>query len=279
MKKACVIGWPISQSRSPLIHNYWIQKHGIDAIYEKTAVHPDDIPSFVCTFQNAGLIGCNVTAPHKETVFEAVATVDKAAKRLGALNTLYIRDGNLCGTNTDGEGFLANLRQNHPSYKTRGGKVVVMGAGGAAKAIIGALIDGGTKKISVINRTLSKIEALQKQFGPVIELDHAPDDIEKAIAQCDLFINTTSLGMSGQPPLEFNINSLSPHAIVSDIVYSPLETPLLKSAKLRGNPILGGLGMLLHQAVRGFELWFGVRPEVTPELYDLVAADVSKAQK
>ena len=278
MKKVCVIGWPISQSRSPLIHNYWIQKHGIDAIYEKTAVRPDDVSSFLSNFKKAGLIGCNVTAPHKEAVFAAVATVDRAAKRLGALNTLYVRDSNLCGTNTDGEGFLANLQQNHPSYKTRGGKIVVIGAGGAAKAIIGALIDEGAQKISVINRTQNKIDALQKQFGPVIEFDQAHNDIEKAIAECDLFINTTSLGMSGQPPLEFNIDGLSPQAIVSDIVYSPLETPLLMNAKLRGNPTLGGLGMLLHQAVRGFELWFGVRPEVTPDLYDLVAADVSKAQ-
>jgi shikimate dehydrogenase len=278
MKKACVIGWPISQSRSPLIHGYWIQKHGVDAIYKKVPVLPDDVSSFISGFQNAGWVGCNVTAPHKETVFGAVATVDNAAKRLGALNTLYIRDGNLCGTNTDGEGFLANLQKTRPLYKTEGAKVVIMGAGGAAKAIIGALVDGGTRKITVINRTLGKIEALQKQFGPVISLEHMPQDIERAIAQCDLFINTTSLGMSGQPPLEFNIDGLSRHAIVSDIVYSPLETPLLKRAKQRGHPTLGGLGMLLHQAVRGFELWFGVRPEVTQELYDLVADDVSKAQ-
>lgn len=276
MKKACVIGWPITHSRSPLIHNYWLKKHAIDAIYEKTAIHPNDVNSFVTDFRKSGLIGCNVTAPHKEAVFNAVADVDVAAQRLGALNTIYIKDGNVRGTNTDGEGYLASLRQSHPSHEIKGGTTVIIGAGGAAKAIIGALIDGGGQRIGIVNRTPDRVESLQKQFGSTI-YPVTSENYETAIAACDLFINTTSLGMSGQPPLEFNIDSLPRKAIVSDIVYSPLETSLLKHARFRGNPTLGGLGMLLHQAVRGFELWFGVRPEVTEELYDLVAADVLRA--
>jgi shikimate dehydrogenase len=274
MKRACVIGWPIAHSRSPLIHNYWIKKHEVDAIYDKIAVHPKELDSFVVGFRKSGLVGCNVTAPHKEAIFNTVPNVDAATRRLGAVNTIYVKDGNLNGTNTDGEGYLASLRQSHPAYEITGSNVVMIGAGGAAKAIAGALVDAGVAKIGVINRTAGKIASLQKQFGPAI-YPISPENYRQMAATCDLLINTTSLGMTGQPPLEFDIANIATAAIVSDIVYSPLETPLLNQARLRGNPTLGGLGMLLHQAVRGFELWFGIRPEVTPELYDLIAADVS----
>jgi shikimate dehydrogenase len=278
MKKACIIGWPVTYSRSPLIHNYWIRQYGIDAIYEKVPVKPGEIPDFISGFRNSGFVGCNVTAPHKETVFHAVNTVDAAARRLGALNTLYIRNGNLHGTNTDGEGYLANLQHNHPTYEIESGNVMILGAGGAAKAIIGALVDAGAKRIGIINRTTVRTEALQSQFGNII-VPIKDENGASAMARCDLLVNTTSLGMSSQPPLDFDLSNFPLTTIVSDIVYSPLETSLLKQARIRGNPTLGGLGMLLHQAVRGFELWFGERPEVTTELYDIVAADVSGAQK
>jgi shikimate dehydrogenase len=274
MKKACVIGWPIAHSRSPLIHNHWIRKYGLNAIYEKKAVSPEHIEAFLASFVHSGLVGCNITVPHKEIVFRKITQVDAATRRLGAINTLYIRDGVVYGTNTDGEGFLANLHQHHPSHAINANKVAIIGAGGAAKAIIGALVDGGVETISVINRTQERIEALRQQFGPRVNAAAQPANL----ADYDLLINTTSLGMSGQPPLEIDIDSLPRQAIVSDIVYSPLETDLLQRAKQRGNRTLGGLGMLLHQAVRGFELWFGVRPEVTSELYDLVAADVRRTE-
>lgn len=277
MKKICIIGWPVSHSRSPLIHNYWIRKYAIDAVYEKTEVRPEDIISFISGFQAAGWTGCNVTVPHKETVCAALSNMDPSARRLGAVNTLYISDGKLRGTNTDGEGYLASLLQAYPIFDFRGARIVVLGAGGAAKAIIGALSDRGVQTITVLNRSKDRVAGLQKQFGPQIRPGN-PQGNANSDLQCDLFINATSLGMSGQPPLEFDLGGLPQAAIVSDIVYSPLETPLLKLARARGNPTLGGLGMLLHQAVRGFELWFGVRPEVTSELYELVAADVSKAQ-
>jgi shikimate dehydrogenase len=278
MKKACIIGWPVTYSRSPLIHNYWIRQHGVDAVYERQPVEPGKIPEFISDFQNSGFVGCNVTAPHKEAVFEAVTNVDAASRRLGALNTLYVRNGNLHGTNTDGEGYLANLRHTHPGYEISSGKVIILGAGGAAKAIIGALVDAGAKQIGIINRTTVRTQALQNQFGNVIE-PITVENAASAVAKCDLLINTTSLGMSAQPALEFDLGNFPVTTIISDIVYSPLETSLLKQARIRGNPILGGLGMLLHQAVRGFELWFGVRPEVTKELYEIVAADVSGAQR
>jgi shikimate dehydrogenase len=277
MKKVCIIGWPVSHSRSPLIHNYWIRKYAIDAVYEKTEVRPEDVVSFVSGFQAAGWTGCNVTVPHKEAVCAALSNMDSSARRLGAINTLYISDGKLRGTNTDGEGYLASLLQAYPDFDFRGARIVVLGAGGAAKAIIGALSDRGVQTITVHNRSKDRVAALQKQFGPQI-LPGNPQGNASSNLQCDLFINATSLGMSGQPPLEFNLSGLPQAAIVSDIVYSPLETPLLKLARAQGNRTLGGLGMLLHQAVRGFELWFGVRPEVTSELYELVAADVLKAQ-
>ncbi len=277
MKKVCIIGWPVTYSRSPMIHNYWIKQHGIDAVYERTAVQPGGIADFISSFPESGLVGCNVTAPHKEAAFHALHNVDVAAQRLGAVNTLYVRNGSLHGTNTDGEGYLANLRQSHPTYDIRNGCVIVIGAGGAAKAIIGALIDAGAPRIAIINRTIARTEALQNQFGTIVE----PLRLENgasAMADCDLLINTTSLGMSGQPQLDFDLGNFSKSTIVSDIVYSPMQTPLLVQAQIRGNPTLGGLGMLLHQAVRGFELWFAIRPEVTTELYDIVAADLSGAQ-
>lgn len=278
MKKACVIGWPIAHSRSPLIHNYWLKKYGIDAIYEKRAVEPKNVAHFIADLAGSEFIGCNVTVPHKEAAFRAVAKADEIASRLGAVNTVYLENGVVCGTNTDGEGFIASLRHSHPKFSLRDKTATVIGAGGAAKAIIGALLDEGVAKIGIINRTRERILDLQVQFGSAIyEISEANSN--DALERCGLLVNTTSQGMEGQPLLEMEIQSLNPEALVADIVYTPLETAFLAKAKQQRNPVLGGLGMLLHQAVRGFELWFGVKPEVTAELYELIAADVQKAHK
>jgi shikimate dehydrogenase len=278
MKKACVIGWPIAHSRSPLIHNYWLKKYGIDAVYEKKAVEPKNAAQFIADLAASEFIGCNVTIPHKETTFQAVAEADEIASRLGAVNTVYIKDGMVCGTNTDGEGFIASLRYAYPPFELRNKTAVIIGAGGAAKAIIGALLDEGVEKIGIINRTRARIHDLQVQFGSgVYEINEANSD--GALKNCGLLVNTTSQGMEGQTPLELEIQSLNPNALVADIVYAPLETAFLAKARQQGNPVLGGLGMLLHQAVRGFELWFGVKPDVTAGLYELIAADVQKANK
>jgi shikimate dehydrogenase len=278
MKKACVIGWPIEHSRSPLIHNYWLQKHGIDAVYEKKAVEPENVAHFIANLAASEFAGCNVTIPHKETVFQAVSVTDKIASRLGAVNTVYLRNGKICGTNTDGEGFIASLRHSHPVFNLRSKTAIIIGAGGAAKAIIGALLDEGVGKIGIINRTRERIFGLREQFGShVFEINRTTAN--NALANCGLLVNTTSQGMHGQPSLDLEIQSLNRDALVADIVYTPLETAFLEKARNQGNPVLGGLGMLLHQAVRGFELWFGVKPEVTKELYELIAADVQKARK
>lgn len=278
MKKACVIGWPIAHSRSPLIHNYWLKKYSIDATYEKKAIEPKNVAHFIENLASSEFVGCNVTIPHKETAFQAVAVADKIASRLSAVNTVYLKDGVVCGTNTDGEGFIASLRHSHPKFNLRDKTAIIIGAGGAAKAIIGALLDEGVARIGIINRTRERIHDLQMQFGSGIhEISKATSD--DALKSCGLLVNTTSQGMEGQSSLELEIQNLNPNVLVADIVYTPLETAFLGVARRQGNPVLGGLGMLLHQAVRGFELWFGVKPEVTKELYDLVAADVQKAHK
>lgn len=278
MKKTCVIGWPIAHSRSPLIHSYWLKKYGIDAVYEKKAVEPKNVAQFIANLAASEFIGCNVTIPHKETAFQAVAKADEIAGRLGAVNTVYLKDGVICGTNTDGEGFIASLRHAYPAFELRNKTAVIIGAGGAAKAIIGALLDEGVAKIGIINRTRERIHDLQLQFGSsVCEISKVISN--DALESCALLVNTTSQGMESQPSLELEIQSLNPNALVADIIYTPLETAFLEKAKKQGNPVLGGLGMLLHQAVRGFELWFGVKPDVTAELYELIAADVQKAHK
>ena len=278
MKGACVIGWPIGHSRSPLIHNYWLKKYGIDAIYEIQPVEAHKVAEFISALPSSRFIGCNVTIPHKETAFEVVSTVDQVARRLGAVNTVYLRNKTVCGTNTDGEGFTASLKHAHPLFRLEGKTAIIIGAGGAAKAIIGALLDEGAEGIGVINRTRTRVENLQKQFGrSVFEIDEAITVSQ--LKNCELLVNTTSQGMEGQPPLEQDLQNLNPSALVADIVYTPLETAFLQRARDRGNPTLGGLGMLLHQAVRGFELWFGVKPEVTTELYEMVAADVQRVHQ
>jgi shikimate dehydrogenase len=276
MRKACVIGWPIAHSRSPLIHSYWLKKYGIEAVYEKKAVEPRNVAQFIANLAGSEFVGCNVTIPHKEAAFLAVSEADETAGRLAAVNTVYVRNGKVCGTNTDGEGFIASLRHSHPKFSLRDKEAIIAGAGGAAKAVIGALLDEGMAKVGIINRTRGRILDLQEQFGSrIIELNETA--AAGSLVTCDLLVNTTSLGMEGGKELALDIRQLKQNALVADIIYTPLETALLAKAKELGHPVLGGLGMLLHQAVRGFELWFGVKPEVTAELVELITADVQKA--
>jgi shikimate dehydrogenase len=275
MRRACVIGWPVSHSRSPMIHDYWLKQYGIHGEYRREAVKPGDVVSFLNALPQHGYVGCNVTLPHKEAAFRAVRIADEATARLGVVNTVFVREGEIWGTSTDGEGFLANLSAAQPSWTARNRRAVVLGAGGAARAIVSALMADNAAEIIVINRTRDRAEDLRLHFGGSIRVADW-SEMEDQLSKADLLVNSTSLGMTGQPPLDINLVGLPPSAVVSDIVYSPLETMLIRTARARGNPIAPGLGMLLYQAVRGFELWFGVKPEVTPELHDLVAADIER---
>jgi shikimate dehydrogenase len=273
LRRACVIGWPVSHSRSPLIHGYWLRHYGIAGEYTRQPVKPEGVISFILTLPERGYVGCNVTLPHKEAAFRAVHIADQATARLGVVNTVFMNGTIVSGTSTDGEGFLANVAAAAPAWSATGKRVVLLGAGGAARAIVGALLGEEVAEIIIVNRSHDRAEDLRHHFGGAIRVA-AWEDIDKVLPKADLLVNTTSLGMVGQPPLNLDLTALPATTLVSDIVYTPLETPLIEKARQRGNRVAPGLGMLLHQAVRGFELWFGVRPEVTPELYDLVAADI-----
>lgn len=273
MNKTCVIGWPIAHSRSPLIHGYWIRKYGLKASYTREAIQPERLPAFVRSLQGNGFVGCNVTLPHKEAVYGLVDEADMLARRLGAVNTIYVRDGLLMGTNTDGEGFLSSLTSSYPDFDLSGKTAVIIGAGGSARAVVGALLDAGVSRAAIINRTASRVTELRELFGSRVFVA-GPE----RMSGCDLLIHATSQGMEGQASLSFDLSLLKPTCIVADLIYTPLKTELLAAAESRGLAILPGLGMLLHQAVRGFELWHGIRPEVTQDLYDVVAADVAKAR-
>jgi shikimate dehydrogenase len=271
--RACVIGWPIGHSRSPLIHNFWIAQHKLPALYEKRAVKPAELRDFLRNLEGLGLVGCNITIPHKEAAFSLVDHIDQKVESLGAINTVYVRNGRTFGTNTDGEGFMASIAHDVPGFDCRNQAVVIMGAGGAAASIARVLLDYGAGAVALVNRTGERAAALQRRLGNKATVVPWEQRAER-LRECALLVNTTSLGMSGQPPLDLKIDDLPSAAVVADIVYDPLLTPLLNRAAERGHAVVGGLGMLLQQAVRGFELWFGIRPQVTRELYDLVARDI-----
>jgi shikimate dehydrogenase len=273
MKKACVIGWPIKHSRSPIIHNYWLSLHRIDGVYESVAVEPKNLRSFIRNLDSNGYQGCNVTIPHKEAVVEAVDEFDKIVAQTGSLNTVYISDKKILGTSTDGEGFLNNVCAHYPDFDIQDKTIFILGAGGSSKAICQKLISAKAGIIFVLNRTKERAVELQNHFGTIIQVVETTE-IRERLKISDLLINTTSQGMTGQAPLDFDIANLPAHAIVADIVYVPLKTKLIETAEARNLKTVPGLGMLLHQAVEGFERWFGVRPSVTQELYDLVEADI-----
>lgn len=272
MKHACVIGWPVAHSRSPVIHRYWLKLYGLEGAYEQEAVRPEEIAEFLKTLGSHGYAGANVTLPHKEAALAAADRADQAATTIGAANTLWLdAKGLLHASNTDAYGFMTHLAQEAPDWNKGKRPVMVLGAGSAARAILQGLIEAGASKILLANRTGDRAKVLAQSFGPRVSV--VPwEDRSKALAGCGLLVNTTSLGMTGKPPLDINLSALPLDAIVADIVYSPLETPLLAAAVGRGNRTVDGLGMLLHQAVPGFERWFGVRPEVTPALRAHVAA-------
>jgi shikimate dehydrogenase len=263
---AGIIGWPVEHSLSPRLHGFWLERHKIDGAYVALAVRPEDLFEVLRLLPRIGFRGANITVPHKEAALAAMDEVEPLARSIGAVNTVVVRaDGSLEGRNTDAYGFLENLRQGaahwHPPHKP----AAVIGAGGAARAICVALLDVGVPEIYLVNRTPERAERLAEELGDqVIAIrweNHAA-----ALGDAALVVNATTLGMKGEPETLLDLKLLPKTAVVTDIVYTPLETPLLAAARKRGNPVVDGLGMLIHQARPGFEAWFGVRPEATDEL-------------
>jgi shikimate dehydrogenase len=271
-RAACVIGWPIAHSRSPLIHNYWLKQYGIAGEYRREAVPPEQFTSFVHSLAAHGYVGANVTVPHKEAAL-ALSRPDDRAIAVGAANTLWF-DGGLRATNTDVEGFLDNLDACAPDWQRDLRKAVVLGAGGAARAVVYGLVGRGVPHIVVVNRTAERAKALQQKFGERVATT-SWDERHAALAGTGLLVNTTTLGMHGQPALDMDAGKLPGHAVVADLVYVPIMTPLIRTAKAHSLRTADGTGMLLHQAVRGFALWFGKKPAVTVELRALIEADIA----
>jgi shikimate dehydrogenase len=272
-RAACLIGWPAAHSRSPLIHHYWLRTLGIAGGYNIEAVPPEGFAEFVLHLSAHGFVGANVTIPHKERAL-ALSVPDARARAVGAANTLWYDGAELRSTNTDIEGFIGNLDAAAPGWDTAG-DALVLGAGGSSRAVVFGLIERGITRVHLANRTLDRARALADQFGESVH-PVAWDAIADRVPEAGLLVNTTSLGMHGQPELAIDVSRLPPQAVVADLVYVPLQTALLAAAGARGLRTADGLGMLLHQAVRGFELWFGQRPQVTPELRALVEADLVK---
>jgi shikimate dehydrogenase len=269
---AGVMGWPVAHSLSPRLHGYWLQHYGIDGAYVPLPVRPERLGSALRALADLGFAGCNLTVPHKEAALAALDEVAEDARRIGAVNTILVRaDGSLYGWNTDIEGFAQSLIAALPEWSIAGKHAVVLGAGGAARAVVAAVQNLGAEEVVILNRTRERAEALARDLGGAIR-PLAWERRSEALSQAALLINTTTLGMLGKPPLSIDLAPLPTDAVVADIVYAPLETPLLAAARRRGHRVVDGLGMLLYQAVPGFEAWFGRRPEVTPALRDFVLA-------
>ena len=274
--KAFVLGHPIAHSRSPLIHNHWIGAHGLRGSYEAIDVAPGTLVGILKRVRSGEFAGGNITVPLKEEAFATVDQLTDTAKAIGAVNTVFMKEGQLWGDNTDAYGFSANLADKAADWKHF--KVaLVIGAGGAARAVIKSLLDAGFGAVAVVNRTLSRAKELEAEFGSVV-IAGSLIEFSYFAQIADIIINTSSIGMAGKDEHSFDFSSVIPSALVTDIVYVPLETSFLKSARLAGLKTIDGLGMLLHQAVPGFERWFGLRPDVTPELRALVEADLFKAK-
>ena len=275
---AAVIGHPISHSRSPLLHGYWLEKYGIDGALVPLDIRPEEIDDVLRTLPKLGLIGASVTLPFKEAALKQSSEVDPAAKAIGAVNMLTIgAEGQLIGRNTDAFGFIENLREKVPAWSAERGTAVVLGAGGAARAAAYALAEAGAPEVRLINRTRNRAEEiarhLETRFSTsFVVADWADRDM--ALADAAALVNATSLGMSGRPELPLDLDALPPTSLVTDLVYSPLMTPLLAMAKRRGNDVVDGLGMLIHQARPAFQTWFGIDPEVTEELRFKLEADL-----
>ena len=277
MKRACVIGWPIEQSRSPLIHGYWLRRYGIDGAYTQEAVRPEDVPAFLQYLAVRGFIGCNVTVPHKEAALASAAVKEDSALAVGAANTLWLDGGRLHAANTDTYGYMTYLNQCAPEWQRRDAPVSILGAGGAARAIVHGFLQAGVGEVRVFNRSRARAEALAQHFGARVKV--MDWDVRSAASRdCAVLVNTTTLGMKHEGSLGIDFKGFHKDCVVSDIVYVPLQTELLSQAHAAGLRTVDGLGMLLHQAVPGFERWFGVRPEVTRELYDLIVHDIEKSR-
>jgi shikimate dehydrogenase len=272
---ACVIGWPVKHSRSPVIHRFWLRELALAGDYVVHPVEPERIAPFFARFRESGFVGANVTVPHKEAAFAAVTEREPEARATGAVNTIWLEGGKLRGTNTDGFGFLANLDQEASGWDRHGGAALVLGAGGAARAIVFALLGRGFAPIHVVNRTLSRAELVAERFGKDVR-PAGWDAVPRLLAEAGILVNTTSLGMEGQPPLAIELAPARDDALVTDLVYVPLETPLLARARGRGLKTVDGVGMLLHQAVPGFERWFGKRPKVSHALRATVLATMDR---
>ncbi len=271
---AGVVGWPVSHSRSPRLHGYWLEHYAIDGAYLPLGVDPRHVETALRALPLLGFRGVNVTVPHKEEALGVVDRVDDMAARIGAVNTIVIdAQGRLEGRNSDGFGFMENLRHGAPGFDASRGAAVVLGAGGAARAVVAALLEAGTPELRLINRTRERAEKLAGDMGGAVRVENWQDR-DQVLQDAALLVNTTTLGLTGHAPLDLNLDRLPGEAVVNDIVYLPLRTPLLDDAARRGNPVVDGLGMLLHQARPGFEAWFGRDPEVTQELRDFVAADL-----
>ncbi len=270
-KLAGVVGWPVAHSLSPRLHGFWLERYRIDGAYLPLPVAPEHFERALRGLADAGFRGVNLTLPHKRAGLAVCHEIEPLAERIGAVNTVVFEDGHLEGRNTDAFGFLENLRQGAPAWNAAAGPALVLGAGGAARAVAAALLDAGAPEVRLSNRTAARAEALARALGARV----VPVPWESRADALDglaLLVNTTSLGMAGQPELDLDLDPLPASALVTDTVYAPLETPLLARARARGNPAVDGLGMLLHQARPGFEAWFGVAPEVTAELRAFVLA-------
>lgn len=264
-RKAAVLGYPAKHSLSPQVHGFWLARHRIDGRYEAIEVRPEAFAAELARLRDAGYRGANVTLPHKEAALAAMDGVDALARRIGAVNTVvFAADGKMFGSNTDGFGFLENLHA-QSSWQAADGPAILLGAGGAAKAIAVALLDAGVPRLDLVNRTEDRAAALARALGDDRVRVTGWDRREEMLAGAALLVNATSLGMAGKAPLALSLDALSNRAVVNDIVYVPLETPLLAAARRRGNRVVDGLGMLIHQARPGFEAWFGQAPDVSPD--------------
>ena len=272
---AGVMGWPVMHSRSPMLHNYWFKQHGLAGTYVPLAIRPEGLAAALRALQPLGFAGCNLTIPHKQQAMSIVDEVDTVGKRIGAISCVVVRaDGSLAGSNNDCYGFVHSLKQERPGWRADAGPVTVIGAGGGSRAVCYGLAQEGAKEIRLVNRTLERAQGIADEFGgPIRALpwDQRHDALEGAA----MVVNTTSNGMVGQPALDVRLDRLPKSALVADIIYIPLETPFLAAARKRGNPTMNGLGMLLHQARPAWKAWFGVEPEVTPELRAMVEKTIS----
>jgi shikimate dehydrogenase len=274
-RMAGVIGWPVFQSRSPMLHGYWLRQHGIEGAYVPLPVRPGHMEAALRGLPALGFAGCNVTVPHKAEAAARVDRIDATARRVGAVNLVVVEpDGSLSGRNTDGFGFMANLRDLCPGWHAGAGSAVVLGGGGGARSAVASLLDAGVAEVRLVNRTRAHAEQIAAEIGGNI-MALGWDQRSAALAGAGLLVNTTTLGMVGQPPLDIALDDLPVTAVVYDIVYNPLSPPLLQTARARGNPVVDGLGMLLHQARPSFAAWFGVMPDITTELRRAVEATIS----